>query len=33
MIEARGSVNRDFVECSLSFYYYYYFKTGFPVHT
>ncbi len=33
MIEARGSVNREFVECSLSFYCYYYFKTGFPVRT
>lgn len=33
MIEARGSVNRGRVDSSLSFYWYYYFKTRFPVHT
>ncbi len=33
MIEARDSVNCELVECSLGFYWYYYFKTGFPVRT
>lgn len=33
MIEARGSIIKEYVERSLSFYWYYYFKTGFPVRT
>ena len=33
MIEARGSVIKEYAERSLSFYWYYYFKTGFPVRT